>query len=223
MNNCPSSVLPIVDGPPEGYHGFAPDNHSLIRIDDFPDPRDLASFLRKLDNDDDAYKSYFRYKRAGPTHETMVGDAAKKDLFTGPILPPGDIDPVFRERWFNRTANFDRDWCGICRRSALAMHERQRLKEYKATEKSFFKRWFYADQSTDPFINRSSRTPKRIRVGYEQCLPGGKYLYLAVNSSVPEAGLELAQREWWNGFRASKDGGIVSMRKRPGFENSYVS
>jgi hypothetical protein len=32
----PYSVLPIVDGPPGGYKGFAPTNHSVIELDDFP-------------------------------------------------------------------------------------------------------------------------------------------------------------------------------------------
>jgi hypothetical protein len=29
-------VLPIVDGPPGGYRGYAPTNHSVIELDNFP-------------------------------------------------------------------------------------------------------------------------------------------------------------------------------------------
>lgn len=52
------SVLPIVDGPPEGYHGFVPHNHSVIRIDDYPEPRELAALFRRLDNADYEYRNW---------------------------------------------------------------------------------------------------------------------------------------------------------------------
>lgn len=49
---------------PEDYAAVAP-YHSYIHVDDFGSPEELAHYLLKLDNDDDMYNSYFRWKGTG--------------------------------------------------------------------------------------------------------------------------------------------------------------
>ncbi len=41
---------------------WLPNNHSAILIDDFPSPRDLAEFIKTLDQDDVEYSRYLEYK-----------------------------------------------------------------------------------------------------------------------------------------------------------------
>uniref|UniRef100_A0A672KXT5 GDP-fucose protein O-fucosyltransferase n=2 Tax=Sinocyclocheilus grahami TaxID=75366 RepID=A0A672KXT5_SINGR len=41
---------------------WLPNNHSAILIDDFPSPRDLAEFIKTLDQDDAEYSRYLEYK-----------------------------------------------------------------------------------------------------------------------------------------------------------------
>ena len=53
--------LPIVDGP-DDYSAFVPNNHSVIHVSDFAGPKALADYLRRLENDQALYESYFTYK-----------------------------------------------------------------------------------------------------------------------------------------------------------------
>ncbi|XP_054271110.1 glycoprotein 3-alpha-L-fucosyltransferase A-like [Macrosteles quadrilineatus] len=65
VNGLKHKVLPIVMGArPEDYAKVAPKN-SYIHVDDFESPKHLAKFLHKLDQDDDLYNSYFRWKDTG--------------------------------------------------------------------------------------------------------------------------------------------------------------
>lgn len=58
-------VIPIVMGAaPEDYARAAPP-HSFIHVDDFESPEQLAQYLHKLDQNDDLYNEYFRWKGTG--------------------------------------------------------------------------------------------------------------------------------------------------------------
>ena len=60
-----NDVLPIVMGArPEDYAKVAPPN-SYIHVDEFDSPKDLAAYLHKLDQNDDLYNNYFRWKGSG--------------------------------------------------------------------------------------------------------------------------------------------------------------
>lgn len=61
-NSYEYNMLPIVMGArPEEYKKYTPDN-SFIHIEEFPSPKELAEYLHKLDQDDDLYNSYFKWK-----------------------------------------------------------------------------------------------------------------------------------------------------------------
>ncbi|KAK7073971.1 Alpha-(1,3)-fucosyltransferase 7 [Halocaridina rubra] len=49
---------------PEDYARQAPER-SYIHVDDFESPKDLADFLHLLDQNDDLYNEYFRWKGTG--------------------------------------------------------------------------------------------------------------------------------------------------------------
>ena len=55
-------VVPIVMGArPEDYAISAP-YKSYIHVDDFEGPKELAEYLHKLDQDDQLYNEYFKWK-----------------------------------------------------------------------------------------------------------------------------------------------------------------
>ncbi|XP_045174204.2 glycoprotein 3-alpha-L-fucosyltransferase A-like [Mercenaria mercenaria] len=86
-------VIPIVMGAaPEDYSRAAPP-HSFIHVDEFQSPEELAQYLHKLDQNDDLYNEYFRWKGTGSfintyfwcrvcamLHETSRESHAYRDL-----------------------------------------------------------------------------------------------------------------------------------------------
>lgn len=46
---------------PQDYERAAP-YKSYIHVDDFEGPKELAEFLKKLEENDDQYNEYFRWK-----------------------------------------------------------------------------------------------------------------------------------------------------------------
>ncbi|XP_069361850.1 glycoprotein 3-alpha-L-fucosyltransferase A [Maniola hyperantus] len=65
VNGLQHDVLPIVMGArPSEYAAVAPHN-SYIHIEEFAGPEELAAYLRRLDEDDALYNSYFKWKGTG--------------------------------------------------------------------------------------------------------------------------------------------------------------
>uniref|UniRef100_A0A8C5PJ77 Fucosyltransferase n=1 Tax=Leptobrachium leishanense TaxID=445787 RepID=A0A8C5PJ77_9ANUR len=57
-----SGAVPVVMGPPrQNYERFVPPD-SFIHVDDFKSAKELASYLHKLDEDDQKYKQYFKWR-----------------------------------------------------------------------------------------------------------------------------------------------------------------
>lgn len=164
-NDTSDSVLPIVDGPPEGYHGFQPNNHSVITLDAYPDPRDLATLLRRLDADEALYRTYFTYKNQ-LARESAAG-REESGTSSRPSGMPSLVDPLFRQRWLNATANRDRGWCGLCRRAALYKQKRrERLSDAPP---------LFSDD--DIFANRAIPVPEHVMPGLA-CAARGKFNYI---------------------------------------------
>ena len=55
---------------PEDYKRAAPP-HSYIHVEDFDSPKELAEYLIKLDQNDDLYNEYFRWKGTGSNINTF--------------------------------------------------------------------------------------------------------------------------------------------------------
>ncbi|XP_045504091.1 glycoprotein 3-alpha-L-fucosyltransferase A-like [Colias croceus] len=65
VNGLQHDVLPIVMGArPSDYAAVAPHN-SYVHVEEFANPEELASYLRRLDEDDSLYNSYFKWKGTG--------------------------------------------------------------------------------------------------------------------------------------------------------------
>lgn len=65
VNGLGNDILPIAMGArPRDYLRASPQK-SFIHVDDFDGPKELAEYLRKLDNDDDLYNEYFKWKGTG--------------------------------------------------------------------------------------------------------------------------------------------------------------
>lgn len=93
-----NSAVPIVDGP-QSYKGYVPNERSIVRMDAYPDPRELATYIDYLDNNDEAYLEYLSYRR------DAINVAAKDRL-----------DPEFIQNWGDTSYHNQRtSWCSICR------------------------------------------------------------------------------------------------------------
>lgn len=94
-----SSTVPIVDGP-ASYQGFIPSTRSVIRMDAYPDPRELADYIRYLDGNDTAYIQYFNFRR----------DNVQS------LLPKEEqLEPSFLSNWSSWDVyNSRAGWCSIC-------------------------------------------------------------------------------------------------------------
>lgn len=90
--------MPIVDGP-DNYEAFVPTPHSYIRMDAFPDPRDLAEYIKYLDSNDTAYLEYLSFRR----------DALDKPARER-------LTPSFIGNWSDTDVHNERSsWCSVCR------------------------------------------------------------------------------------------------------------
>uniref|UniRef100_A0A1X7UYS0 Fucosyltransferase n=1 Tax=Amphimedon queenslandica TaxID=400682 RepID=A0A1X7UYS0_AMPQE len=63
--------VPVVKGSPT-VKDWAPSEHSIILIDDFKSPKELAEYLIYLDKNNDEYVKYLEYKKTGVTNERLL-------------------------------------------------------------------------------------------------------------------------------------------------------
>lgn len=92
------SAVPIVDGP-DSYDGFIPNKNAVIRMDDYPDPRDLAEYINYLDQNDTAYLEYLSFRR-----DALDIPARQR------------LDPSFIGNWSDPAFHNERtSWCSVCR------------------------------------------------------------------------------------------------------------
>jgi galactoside 3-L-fucosyltransferase 11 len=65
---------------------WIPDKHSVITVDDFQSPKDLAEYLLQLDSNDEEYEKYLAYRKpSGITNSLLVNHMENR--------PYGDNDP----------------------------------------------------------------------------------------------------------------------------------
>lgn len=71
VNGLSRNIIPIVMGASrKEYEEMAPRN-SFIHVDDFKSPEELAKYLHILDQNDDLYNSYFKWKGTGELINTF--------------------------------------------------------------------------------------------------------------------------------------------------------
>jgi hypothetical protein len=92
------SAVPIVDGPPT-YEGYIPTNRSVVYMDAYPDPKNLADYINFLHNNDTAYLEYLSFRQQAID-----------------IAPKNRLEPKFISRW-NDTMAFNQksSYCSVCR------------------------------------------------------------------------------------------------------------
>lgn len=85
--------VPVYRGS-SGVADWMPNNHSAVIIDDFPSPKALAEFLKRLDENDDEYAKYLEFKNPKritnarllerlETREWGVNDMSKPNYLNG--------------------------------------------------------------------------------------------------------------------------------------------
>ena len=70
--------VPIVLGSPT-IKDWAPTNQSIIVVDDFQSPKDLAEYLHYLDRNDREYERYLEFKRTGVTNPLLLAHMHKRE------------------------------------------------------------------------------------------------------------------------------------------------
>ncbi|XP_064643170.1 alpha-(1,3)-fucosyltransferase 11-like [Lineus longissimus] len=79
---------------------WMPDEHSVITVDDFASPKDLAEYLLRLDSNDEEYEKYLEYRKAGGITNSLLVNHMKN-------RPYDDNDP----RKYNFLQGFE---CHVC-------------------------------------------------------------------------------------------------------------
>ncbi|XP_040293274.1 alpha-(1,3)-fucosyltransferase 11 [Bufo bufo] len=64
-------AIPMYRGSPS-VKDWIPNNHSIILIDDFTTPKDLAELIISLDKDDESYLKYLEYKKPGGIRNKLL-------------------------------------------------------------------------------------------------------------------------------------------------------
>ncbi|XP_048419308.1 alpha-(1,3)-fucosyltransferase 11 isoform X3 [Stegostoma tigrinum] len=70
-------AVPIYRGSPV-VQDWMPNSHSVILIDDFESPKDLADYINFLDQNDDEYLKYLEYKQPGGISNTLLVESLEQ-------------------------------------------------------------------------------------------------------------------------------------------------
>uniref|UniRef100_A0A8C5QY39 Fucosyltransferase n=1 Tax=Leptobrachium leishanense TaxID=445787 RepID=A0A8C5QY39_9ANUR len=70
-------AIPIYRGSPL-VRDWMPNNHSIILVDDFASPKELADFILYLDQNDEEYQKYMDYKKPGGTTNAFLLESLER-------------------------------------------------------------------------------------------------------------------------------------------------
>ena len=106
---------------------WAPDAHSVIRVDDFATPKALAEHLTALDKNDTAYMEYLRFKQTGHHPAGTGGGVTNPALVALSERAMADVAAVRAAPEAEQDRRHMPDeHCGLCRLcDALARHAEQ--------------------------------------------------------------------------------------------------
>lgn len=66
-----AGTIPVYKGAPN-IREWLPDNMSIILVDDFKHPKDLANYLNHVASNENQYNKYLNFKRNGITNEKLI-------------------------------------------------------------------------------------------------------------------------------------------------------
>ncbi|MGH0126877.1 UNVERIFIED_CONTAM: hypothetical protein FKN15_032804 [Acipenser sinensis] len=85
-------AVPVYRGSPSVLD-WMPNNHSIVLIDDFPSPKDLADFLLSLDRNDAEYLRYLNYKQPGGiTNHFLVDSMERREWGVNDMSKPNYLN-----------------------------------------------------------------------------------------------------------------------------------
>ncbi|XP_075466750.1 GDP-fucose protein O-fucosyltransferase 4 [Ascaphus truei] len=85
-------AIPVYRGSPS-VKDWMPNNLSIIMIDDFPSPKELAEFISSLDGDDDEYLKYLKYKKpGGTTNKFLLGSIERREWGVNDMTIPNYLN-----------------------------------------------------------------------------------------------------------------------------------
>lgn len=85
-------AVPVYRGSPS-VRDWMPDNHSIILIDDFESPKELAEYLLFLDSNPDEYMKYLQYKRPGGiTNKFLLENMEKREWGVNDMTLPNYLN-----------------------------------------------------------------------------------------------------------------------------------
>ncbi|XP_029636394.1 glycoprotein 3-alpha-L-fucosyltransferase A [Octopus sinensis] len=114
VNGLQHDIVPIVMGAhPDDYRKIAPLN-SYIHVEDFKSPKELAAYLHKLDQNNNLYNAYFKWKGMGEFINTFFWCRFCTMLHAADLYKPtwyddlenwwrGDGICIGRDRWDHRS------------------------------------------------------------------------------------------------------------------------
>ncbi|KAJ6661773.1 hypothetical protein lerEdw1_013295 [Lerista edwardsae] len=85
-------AVPVYRGSPS-VRDWMPDDHSIILIDDFGSPKELAEYLHFLDNNSDEYLKYLQYKSPGGiTNKFLLENMEKREWGVNDMTLPNYLN-----------------------------------------------------------------------------------------------------------------------------------
>jgi hypothetical protein len=110
VNGLGHDLVPIGMGArPQDYERAAP-YKSFIHVDDFDGPKQLAEFLKTLEENDEAYNDYFRWKGSGETINTKFFCRLCALLHEPRSINPGHHYEDFNEWWRGKGTCINGNW-----------------------------------------------------------------------------------------------------------------
>lgn len=110
VNGLGQELVPIVMGArPEDYEKASP-FHSYIHVDDFDSPKELAEYLKMLDQDDEKYNEYFKWKETGEFVNTKFFCRVCSMLHEPRALSKPRSYPDFNDWWRGKGTCINGSW-----------------------------------------------------------------------------------------------------------------
>lgn len=125
VNGLGHNILPIVMGArPEDYEKAAPPR-SYIHVDEFASPKELAEYLHVLDQNDELYNSYFKWKGTGEFINTYFWCRVCAMLH--------DEEGLRQPQWYPNINKWWRTQDGVCASGPWRDYKSRKHNEFETT------------------------------------------------------------------------------------------